>query len=96
MRVAIDTGVLAYAEGVGDAERCGAAIDLVARLPEPAVVLPAQVLGELMLVLTRKAGRTRRCSRPCSRRMPEPAACTSAFTEPAGMPVLFGFLIQDL
>lgn len=63
MRVAIDTGVLAYAEGVGDAERCGAAIDLVARLPEPAVVLPAQVLGELMLVLTRKAGRTRAAAR---------------------------------
>jgi len=63
MRTAIDTNVLAYAEGVGDAERCRGAIGLIERLPEPAVVLPAQVLGELMLVLTRKAGRTREAAR---------------------------------
>jgi predicted nucleic acid-binding protein len=63
VRVAIDTNVLAYAEGVGDAERCRVAIGLIERLPEPAVMLPAQVLGELMLVLTRKAGRTREAAR---------------------------------
>jgi predicted nucleic acid-binding protein len=63
MRVAIDTNVLAYAEGVGDAERCRAAIDLVDRLPDSAIVLPAQTLGELMLVLTRKAGRSRDAAR---------------------------------
>lgn len=63
MRVAIDTNVLAYAEGVGDAERCGVAIGLVERLPATAVLLPAQVLGELMLVLTRKAGRSREAAR---------------------------------
>jgi predicted nucleic acid-binding protein len=63
MRVAIDTNVLAYAEGVGDAKRCGVAVGLVERLPESAVLLPAQVLGELMLVLTRKAGRTREVAR---------------------------------
>lgn len=63
MRVAIDTNVLAYAEGVGDAQRCRVAIRLIERLPEPAVLLPAQVLGELMLVLTRKAGRTREAAR---------------------------------
>ncbi len=63
MRVAIDTNVLAYAEGVGDAERCRIAIGLVDRLPETAVLLPAQVLGELMLVLTRKSGRPREVAR---------------------------------
>jgi predicted nucleic acid-binding protein len=63
MRVVIDTNVLAYAEGVGDAERCGVAVGLVERLPESAVLLPAQVLGELMLVLTRKAGRNRERAR---------------------------------
>ncbi|GDX97446.1 twitching motility protein PilT [Planctomycetia bacterium] len=63
MRVALDTNVLAYAEGVGDAKRCGVAVGLVERLPESAVLLPAQVLGELMLVLTRKAGRTREVAR---------------------------------
>lgn len=63
MRVAFDTNVLAYAEGVGDEERCRAAICLVERVPETAVLLPAQVLGELMLVLTRKAGRIRAAAR---------------------------------
>jgi predicted nucleic acid-binding protein len=63
VRVAIDTNVLAYAEGVGSAERCRVAIGLVERLPESAVRLPAQVLGELMLVLTRKAGRAREAAR---------------------------------
>ena len=63
MRVAIDTKVLAYAEGVGDAERCRIAIGLIDRLPEAAVLLPAQVLGELMLVLMRKAGRIREAAR---------------------------------
>lgn len=63
MRVAIDTNILAYAEGVGDAERCRAAIGLIDKLPETAVVLPSQVLGELMVVLTRKAGRIREAAR---------------------------------
>jgi predicted nucleic acid-binding protein len=63
MRVAIDTNVLACAEGVGDEERCRIAIGLVEWLPETAMLLPAQVLGELMLVLTRKAGRTREAAR---------------------------------
>jgi predicted nucleic acid-binding protein len=59
MRVAIDTNVLAYAEGIGDAERVGVAIGLVERLPEAAVLLPAQAIGELMLVLIRQGGRSR-------------------------------------
>jgi len=33
MRIALDTNVLAYAEGVGDAERCQAAVALIGRLP---------------------------------------------------------------
>jgi predicted nucleic acid-binding protein len=54
MRVALDTNVLAYAEGVGDAPRCEAARRLVEALPPDAVVLPVQVLGELQRVLTGK------------------------------------------
>ncbi len=57
MRVAIDTNVLAYAEGLGDAKRCKKAADLIAKLDATNVVLPAQVLGELYGVLTRKAAR---------------------------------------
>ena len=59
MRLALDTNVLVYAEGVGDARRCTLAIDLVEHLAgiEADAILPAQVLGELFRVLTGKAGR---------------------------------------
>jgi predicted nucleic acid-binding protein len=59
VKVALDTNVLVYAEGVGTAERRATALDVVRRLPPEAVVLPVQVLGELFNVLVRKAGRSR-------------------------------------
>lgn len=59
MRVALDTNVLAYAEGVNGAERRNVALTLIARLPPGATVVPAQVLGELFNVLVRKAGKPR-------------------------------------
>lgn len=52
--VAIDTNVLAYAEGVGDDTRRAQAVSLMTRLPEVTVVLPVQVLGELYRVLVGK------------------------------------------
>jgi predicted nucleic acid-binding protein len=55
MRIAIDTNILAYAEGVGDAARRDATMDLLTRLPPEFVLLPVQVLGELFRVLTGKA-----------------------------------------
>lgn len=58
LRIALDTHIMAYAEGVGDADRCNAARDLAARLPGLSVVIPAQTLGELHRVLTGKAGFT--------------------------------------
>lgn len=54
MLVAIDTNVLAYAEGAGDEARRKQALGLLTRLPEHAVVLPVQVLGELFRVLVGK------------------------------------------
>jgi len=63
VRIALDTNVLAYAEGAGDAARCEAARDLVAALPEGAGILPAQALGELFNVLTRKLLRGRQVAR---------------------------------
>lgn len=57
MRIALDTNVMAYAEGVGDTQRCKSARNLVARIPGHLVVLPAQTLGELHRVLVGKAGR---------------------------------------
>ncbi|MGK9170115.1 PIN domain-containing protein [Inquilinus limosus] len=55
MRIALDTNILAYAEGVNGADRAAAARDLVQRLPSDALALPVQVLGELFHVLVRKA-----------------------------------------
>lgn len=57
MRIALDTNILAYAEGLGDKARCTMARSLIERLPVEQVVLPAQTLGELFRVLTAKAKR---------------------------------------
>jgi predicted nucleic acid-binding protein len=59
LRVALDTNVLAYAEGVNGADRRGPALDLIERLAPDETVIPVQVLGELFSVLTRKAGKSR-------------------------------------
>jgi predicted nucleic acid-binding protein len=58
MKVALDTNVLAYAEGINDAERKLATLRLIESLPQDEVVIPVQVLGELYNVLVRKAGRS--------------------------------------
>lgn len=58
MRVALDTNILAYAEGLGDELRCGTAMQLIEHLPSNEVILPAQTLGELSRVLTGKAKRS--------------------------------------
>ncbi len=57
MRVALDTNVLAYAEGVNGAAMKTVALDLVRKLPASGTFLPVQVLGELFNLLVRKAGR---------------------------------------
>jgi predicted nucleic acid-binding protein len=59
VRIALDTNVLAYAEGINGAERRDAALALIRRLPQEAVVVPVQVLGELFNVLVRKGGKSR-------------------------------------
>jgi predicted nucleic acid-binding protein len=57
VRLALDTNILAYAEGVNGAPRKKTALEIIARLPADSTFLPAQVLGELFHVLVRKAGR---------------------------------------
>jgi len=57
MRVALDTNVLAYAEGIGDAVHRDNTMNLIERIPQENVLLPAQALGELYRVLTHKAKR---------------------------------------
>lgn len=63
MRVALDTNVLAYAEGVNSNERRDDALALIRQLPQQAAVIPVQVLGELFNVLVRKGGRSRSAAR---------------------------------
>lgn len=58
MRLALDTNILVYAEGLnGDAKK-QAVLGLLQKLPQELVVLPVQTLGELFHVLVRKAGRS--------------------------------------
>ena len=57
MRIALDTNVLAYAEGANGAVMRDKALELIQRLPPGAIVLPVQTLGELFNVLARKAKR---------------------------------------
>jgi predicted nucleic acid-binding protein len=63
VRVALDTNVLAYAEGVNSNERRDDALALIRQLPQQAAVIPVQVLGELFNVLVRKGGRSRSAAR---------------------------------
>jgi predicted nucleic acid-binding protein len=57
--LAIDTNVLAYAEGVNGRQKKAAALELIDGLTPEATFVPAQALGELFNVLVRKARRTR-------------------------------------
>ena len=57
MRLALDTNVLVYAEGVNGEERRSAALDILRGCAGEEVLIPAQALGELFVVLTRKARR---------------------------------------
>ena len=55
MRVALDTNILVYAEGVNGLPMKKAALEILDRLPAESTFIPIQVLGELFNVLVRKA-----------------------------------------
>ena len=57
MRVALDTNILAYAEGVDGPTWQATAFDALEAIQDDELFVPVQVLGELLLVLIRKAGR---------------------------------------
>jgi predicted nucleic acid-binding protein len=63
LRVAIDTNVLVYAEGVNGPLRREAATSLLDRLASQELVVPVQVFGELFNVLAGRAGRSRAAAR---------------------------------
>lgn len=58
MKVAFDTNVLAFAEGIDGPDIQGSSLTLVASLKRVVTCLPVQVLGELHRVLQRKGGRS--------------------------------------
>ena len=55
MRIALDTNILVYAEGVNGSLRAKTAVKFIKKLPESSTFLPAQVLGELFRVLVGKS-----------------------------------------
>ena len=59
MNVALDTNVLAYAEGVNGERARVSTLRLLRSLPPDETLIPVQVLGELFAVLVRKAKRSR-------------------------------------
>ena len=59
MNVAIDSNVLASAEGVNGTQNRDAAIALLQALPPESTLVPVQALGELFAVLVRKARKPR-------------------------------------
>lgn len=58
MRVALDTNILIYAEGLNGAAMQKSSLDLLNALPRDIVIVPAQTVGEFFQVLVRKAKRT--------------------------------------
>jgi predicted nucleic acid-binding protein len=63
VRIALDTNVLVYAEGINGTTKQETALDLIARLRQNDLFLSVQVLGELFNVLTCKASRPRQVAR---------------------------------
>ncbi len=59
MKVAFDTNVLMYAEGIDTLEKRDIAIGVIAEIPRDNAVIPLQALGESFHVLIRKGKRTR-------------------------------------
>jgi len=59
MNVAVDTDILAYAEGINGLHNRDEAIALLQALPPESTLVPVQALGELFTALVRKARKSR-------------------------------------
>jgi predicted nucleic acid-binding protein len=58
MRIALDSNILVYAEGVNGVARKEAALAVTRKLPEASTLVPVQALGELFRVLVKKDRRS--------------------------------------
>ncbi|AZO15077.1 PIN domain-containing protein [Mesorhizobium sp. M2A.F.Ca.ET.043.05.1.1] len=63
MKVALDTNILAYAEGINSVEKRDTVLELLRNVPQETAIVPVQVLGELYNLLVRKAGRSPQTAR---------------------------------
>jgi predicted nucleic acid-binding protein len=63
VRLALDTNILVYAEGVNGLSVKKTAVDVIRKLSPDETFVPVQVLGELFYVLVRKAGLKRESAR---------------------------------
>lgn len=63
MKIALDTNIIAYAEGVNGESRKADAMQLISRMPTASIVIPVQTLLELFNLLVRKAGMAREDAR---------------------------------
>ncbi len=59
MRVALDTNLLVYAEGIDGGERQGSVHTLLELIPKESLFVSTQALGEFFQVLVRKGKRSR-------------------------------------
>jgi predicted nucleic acid-binding protein len=57
MLIALDTNILAYAEGINDANRQKTTIEILRLIPRDNIIVPVQCLGELFNVMATKAKR---------------------------------------
>ncbi len=63
MKVAFDTNILVYGEGLNGAAKQAVVLKIVTSLPREQVILPLNVLGELFNVLRRKGRLSRQDAR---------------------------------
>jgi predicted nucleic acid-binding protein len=63
VKAALDTNILAYAEGINGSDRRDSVLALLRNVRQDTILIPAQALGELFNVLVRKAGKSRRHAR---------------------------------
>lgn len=99
MRVAVDTNVLLYAEGLDDARRQILATDTIDRIGRDRIVAPVQVLGEVFRVVVRKArktpGEAAEIVEGWRATLAIAATTTSAFDAACGLAVRHGLQIWD-
>jgi predicted nucleic acid-binding protein len=99
LRLALDTNILAYAEGVNGESMRHRTLNLLDRLGSADVVVPAQALGELFNVLVRKArwDRSRAWSAIMNWQDAYPVAETSSsvIAAAAGLAATHGLSIWD-